>query len=165
MQIYTLLQTDDINLFKNISFNLAISEFDLSTPEEKRYIKYTPKTESSAAIQVIPNEYTVWDKLDLYGPNLKIKNIVEYFKNNYNVDVDYINYKDKTLASPFDNEDEYEDYDKSIEDLIKEKTNFYLNEKSKYIQLEITGSIGNDEISTPTIRYFLQSTKNKLVSY
>lgn len=162
LQIYTLLQTDDINLLKNISFNLAISEFDLSTPEEKRYIKYTPKTESSAAIQVIPNEYTVWDKLDLYGPNLKIKNIVEYFKNNYNVDVDYINYKDKTLASPFDNEDEYEDFDKSVEDLIKEKTNLILNEKSKYIQLEITGSIGNDEISTPTIRYFLESTTNKI---
>lgn len=165
LQIYTLLQTDDIKLFKNISFNLAISEFDLSTPEEKRYIKYIPKTESSAAIQVIPNEYTVWDKLDLYGPNLKVKNIVDYFKNNYNVDVDYINYKDETLASPFDNDDEYEDFDKSIEDLIKEKTNFNLNEKFKYIQLEISGSIGNDDISTPTIRYFLDNTPNKLVSY
>jgi ubiquitin-activating enzyme E1 len=156
LQIYTILLTDDIKYFKNISFNLAVSGFDLSTPEEKRTITNIPKTERSAAIQVIPREYTVWDKLDLYGPNLKIKNIVDDFKNKYNVDVDYINYKDNTLASPFDDEDE--DLDKSVEDLLKEKTKFNLNEKSKYVELEITGSIGNNEISTPTIRYILKGS-------
>jgi ubiquitin-activating enzyme E1 len=161
LQIYTILLTDDIKYFKNISFNLAVSGFDLSTPEEKRTIINIPKTERSAAIQVIPREYTVWDKLDLYGPNLRIKNIVEDFKNKYNVDIDYINYKNDILFSNFKDDDEEEeeedeDLDKSVEDLIREKTKFNLNEKSKYVELEITGSIGNDEISTPTIRYILK---------
>lgn len=154
LQIYTLLQTDNIKSFKNISFNLAISGFDLCSPENKRYIKSTPKTERSLAKKVIPHEYTIWDKLDLFGPNLKIKNIVDYFKNKYDVDIDYINYNDNTITSPFD--DDEENLEKSVEDLIKEKTNFNLNEKSKYIPLEITGSIGNDEISTPIIRYILK---------
>jgi len=161
LQIYTLLLTDDIKYFKNISFNLAVSGFDLSTPEEKRTIINIPKTERSAAIQVIPREYTVWDKMDLYGPNLKIKNIIDDFKNKYNVEIDYINYKNDILFSNFkdedeDEEEEDEDLDKSVEDLIKEKTKFNLNEKSKYVELEITGSIGNNEISTPTIRYILK---------
>ena len=159
LQIYTLLQTSDIKLFKNISFNLAVSEFDLSTPEEKRYITDIPKTERSAAMKVIPNEYTVWEKIDFYGPNLKVKNIVDYFKTRYNVDIDYINYKDKTIASPSEDD---EDLEKSIEELIKENTNFHINEKTKYIQLEITGCIGKDDfdISTPTIRYILKGKKN-----
>lgn len=167
LQIYTLLQTNDINSFKNITFNLATSEFELSTPEDKRYIQNTPKTEKSSAIQVIPNEYTVWDKIDIFGPNLTIKNIINFFKEKYNVDVEYINYKDDTLATIFNSDDdeddveknEDEDLEKSIEDLMREKTKFNLNEKTKYIQLEISGTLGNDDISTPTIRYHLKGNK------
>ena len=166
LQIYSLLQTNDIKLFKNISFNLAISQFDLSTPEEKRFIKDIPKTERSEGIKVIPNEYTVWEKIDFYGPNLKVKKIVDYFKEKYNVDIHYINFKDNTLVSlneDFEDTEENsdEDLDKSIEELIEENTNIHINEKTKYIQLEITGTIGNDDydISTPTIRYILQGKK------
>ena len=145
LQIYTLLQTDDFNLFKNITFNLATSEFELSTPEDKRYIQNIPKTERSAAKIVIPKEFTVWDKIDLYGPNLKIKNIVNFFKEKYNVDVEYINYRDNTIASIINDDDfkdqtDDEDLEKSVEDLMKEKTNFKINEKTKYIELEISGS-------------------------
>ena len=154
LQIYTLLQTDNIKSFKNITLNLAVNVFDLCTPEGKRFIKSTPKTERSAAKRVIPNDYTIWDKLDLYGPNLKIKNIVDYFKIQYNVDLDYINYDRNTIACPFD--DDEEELDKTVEDLLREKINFNLDEKSKYIPLEITGSIGDDDISTPIIRYILK---------
>ena len=164
LQIYTLLQTDDFNLFKNITFNLATSEFELSTPEDKRYIQNIPKTERSAAKRVIPKEFTVWDKIDLYGPNLKIKNIVNFFKEKYNVDVEYINYRDNTIASIINDDDfkdqtDDEDLEKSVEDLMKEKTNFKINEKTKYIELEISGSIGNDDIITPIIRYNLKRNK------
>ena len=95
MQIYTLLQTEDIKSFRNIAFNLALSEFDLTAPEEKRYIKDLPKRERSSAIKVIPNQYTVWDKMDFYGPNLTAQNIVDFFKNKYNVEIDNINFNDQ----------------------------------------------------------------------
>ena len=163
LQIYTLIQTNNIKLFKNIVFNLALSDFDLSTPEVKRYIEDIPKTERSSAIKAIPNKYTVWDKMDFIGPNLKVKNIIEYFKNEYNVEIDNINFNDITIASPI--LDGEEDLDKSIEELIKENTDFHINKKTKYIQLEITGSNvdGEFNISVPTIRYNLKGNKDNSV--
>ena len=153
LQIYTLLQTDNLDLFRNSAFNLATSQFDLFIPEEKRYISDSPKTENSIEKKVIPKEYTVWDKIDIYGPNKTIKNIIDDFKEKYEVDIDYINYKDKTLASPIDEED---DFDKTIEELIKEKSGENLK-NNKYIKIEISGSKGDAEISTPSIRYILKN--------
>ncbi len=162
LQIFTLLQTNDIKYFRNISFNLAISKFDLSIPEEKKYISDVQKTERRAAIKAIPGKFSVWEKMDFNGPNLKVNNIISYFRSNYNVDIENINFGEKTIASPLLDGDE--DLEKSIEELIKENTNFKINKKTKYIQLEITGSDLNGEydISVPTIRYILQGNKKNV---
>ena len=153
LQIYTLLQANELNYFRNSAFNLATNEFDLFIPEEKRYIQDIPKKEDSLPKKVIPKPFTIWDKIDIYGPNLTIKKIVDYFKNNYDVDIEYINYNNITLASP---EFEDEDYDKTIEELIKEKCKKELDKKIKYIKLEITGSSGDADINTPIIRYIMK---------
>ena len=163
LQIYTILQTNDINSLKNISFNLAVSEFDLFTPEEKRYIKDIPKTERSSGIKAIPGKFTIWDKIDIYGPNLSAKKIIEYFKKNYNVNIENINFGETTLSSTI--LDEEEDLEKSIETLMRENTKFVINEKTKYIQLEITGTYDDGEynISMPTLRYVLRGNQNNLI--
>ena len=163
LQIYTALQTNNIKLFKNIFFNLAISYFDLSTPEEKRYFTDIPETEKSAAIKMIPNQYTVWEKIDFVGPKLKPKDILNYFKDKYNVKIENINFNKTTLISTEDDDsDESKNLEKSIEELIEEKTNFHINNKTKYIQLEVSGCDINDEfdISTPAIRYYLKGKRN-----
>ena len=153
MQIYTILQTDELSLFRNCDFNLATSHFDLYIPEEKRYIEDIPKTENSLEKKVITKPFTVWDNLDIYGPNMTVKHLVDFFKNEYDVDIEYINYNNDTLSSP---ELGDEDYPKTIEELIKEKLNKDLSEKNKYIKLEITGSLGEADIITPTIRYIIK---------
>jgi hypothetical protein len=135
-----------------VFLNLSISEFNLFIPEEKRYIKDIPKSEKALAKKVILKDFTVWDKIDIYGPNITIKNLVNNFKNKYKVDIDYINYKDKILASPID---EDEKLDKTIKELYEEITGKKINRKNNYIKLEIDGSIGEANISTPTIRYIL----------
>ena len=118
IQIYTLLQNVDLNCLRSGAINLGISEFDLFIPEEKRYTRDIPQTENSPEYKVIPKEFTVWDKIDLYGPNMTIKSLVYYFKNKYNVDIDYINYnKNIVLASPIDGE---KDFFKSIKELVEE---------------------------------------------
>lgn len=153
LQIYTILLSDNLNHFRNSNFNLATSIYDLSIPEEKRFITDSPKTETTNETKVIPNKFTVWDKIDLYGPFLNVKNIVETFKNKYDVEIEFINYKSNVLASPIDGE---EDYDKTIEELIKDIEGQNLNEKKKYIKLEIAGTKGDADIITPTIRYILR---------
>ena len=152
LQIYTILLTDNLNNFRNSNFNLATSIYDLSIPEEKRFITDTPKTETANETKVIPKKFTVWDKIDLYGPFLNVKNIVDTFKNKYDVEIEFINYKSNVLASPIDGD---EDYEKTIEELIKEINGENLMKK-KYIKLEISGSKGEADIITPTIRYILK---------
>ena len=132
--------------------NLATSQFDLYFPEEKRYIGETINNENIVENKVIPKEFSVWDKIDIKGPNKTIKNIVDYFKDNYNVDIDYINYKNYTLVSLLDDD---KDLDKTIESLIEKYV--ILNRKTKYIKLEISGSLDDIEISTPTIRYIINN--------
>ena len=154
LQIYTLLQTDDIKFLRSGAFNLATSEFDIFKPEEKRFIKDIPKKKDSPEYKVIPKEYTVWDKIDLIGPNMTVKTLVYYFKNKYDVDIDFINYFDYVLASPLEGE---ENFNKTIEELIVEKTGKNINNKTKYIKLDLNGSINNCEILTPTIRYIIKN--------
>ena len=129
IKIYTLLQNVDLNCLRSGAINLGISEFDLFIPEEKRYTKDIPQTENNPEYKVIPKEFTVWDKIDLYGPNMTIKSLVYYFKNKYNVDIDYINYnKNNILASPKDGE---EDIFKTIKELVIEKSKIKINEGMK----------------------------------
>ena len=117
LQIYTLLQTDNLRSFINCDLNLGISLFDLFIPENKRYIKDFKNDKNILEKKVIPREYTVLDKIDIIGPNKTVKNIVDDFKDKYNVDIDYLNYNNYTLASPFDGKD---DFDSTIESLLKE---------------------------------------------
>ena len=130
--------------------------------EEKRFIKDIQKN-NEIEYKAIPSEFTVWDKIDLKGPNLTIKSLVELFKNKYNVDIEYINYNNSiNLASLIDGD---EDFNKTIEELIKEKTKVIINEKIKYIKIELSGSIklikNGDAIEagilTPTIRDILNN--------
>jgi len=164
LQIYTLLQTNDIKSLKSISFNLAVSEFDLFTPEEKRYITDIPKNERSCGIKAIPGKFTVWDKIDINGPNLSAKKLIKYFKDKYNVNIENINYGETTISSALLDDDE--DLEKSIETLMRENTKFVLNEKTKYIPLEITGSYDDGEynISMPTLCYVLKGNKNNSIN-
>ena len=153
LQIYNIIQADSLNEFRNSAFNLATSNFNLFQPQEKIYIKNSPQTENSSEKIVIPKEYTVWDKIDIYGPNKTIKEIVEEFKNKYDADIDYINCKNKIIASPIDGE---EDFNKTVEELYESVIGKKLNDKIKYIKLEISGIKGDADISTPTIRYILK---------
>lgn len=154
LQIYTLIQTSNIRSFRSGAFNLATNEFDIFIPEEKRYIKDIPKTKNTPEYKVIPKEFTVWDKIDINGPNITIKDIVNFFKNKYNVDIDFINYCNQILASPMEDDKNMED---TIEKLIEEKTGKKINNRVKYIKLDLNGSINDCEILTPIIRYILNN--------
>ena len=154
IQIYNLIQTNNIRLFRSGAFNLATSEFDLFIPEEKHYTKNNPKTKTNPEYKVIPKEFTIWDKIDIKGPNLTIKSLVNEFKDKYNVDIDFINYNDKILASPMNKDT---NFNKTIEKLIEEKTGKKINKETKYIKLDLNSSIGDVEILTPTIRYILNN--------
>ena len=142
----------DINNIRSSAINLGTSEFDLSIPEEVRYITDIEKTNNNPEYKVVPKPFTVWDKIDI-GPNLTVKQLIKDFKNNYNIDIDYINYNNFVLAEPMESE---EDNDKTIEFLLEQKTKYAVGSDINYINLKISCSRGITEILMPTIRYILK---------
>ena len=91
LQIYILLQTDNLRSFRNSDFNLGTGIFDLYIPEEKRFVDDYINNENILVKKAIPGEYTAWDKIDIIGPNKTVRNFVDDFKDKYNVNIDYIN--------------------------------------------------------------------------
>ena len=156
LQIYTLLQTDNISYIRNSAFNLATSQYDFFVPEEVQFIRNSDKTENNSAFIVKPCDFTVWNMLYYLGPNLTVKDIVDDFKYKYDADIDYINCGGLLLTSIFDEEDEL-NFNKTIEDLYKERTQKDIIDKNmKYLKLNISASRGDDEIKTPFIKYLLK---------
>ena len=155
IQLYASIETDDIKLLRCGAFNLGTSEFDIFFPEEKRYIKNKPKAKDSPEYIVIPKEYTCWDKIDIMGPNMIIKTLIDDFKNKYNVDIDFINYNNELLISPLD--DEESKMKETIEKLVEYKTKKKINSNQKYIKLDLSISQGICEVLTPAIRYVLKN--------
>ena len=156
LQIYTLLQTDNISYLRSTAFNLATSEYDFFIPEEVKFIESSDKTENSSAFIVKPCDFTIWDMLYYLGPNLTVKDIIDDFKYKYDADIDYINCGELLLTSPLDEDGEL-DFDKTIENLYIEKTkNRKIDSNMKYLKLNISASKGNDEIKTPFIKYLLK---------
>jgi ubiquitin-activating enzyme E1 len=152
LQIYNILQTDNIDYYRSTAFNLGTSEYNFFIPEEKRFIEDIQKTKETPEYKTI-TKYTVWDKINLNGPNMKVNTILDIFKKNYNVDIDNINYYNINLVSLLLDGDI--DLQKTIEDLFEEKTGKHIDKRLKYIELNINGSIGDAEILTPKIRYCL----------
>ena len=86
LQLYTLIQTNQINYFKNCYLNLAINRFLMTKPSEKiKYIDKEYDEELSTPIKAIPLNWTVWDKIIINGSKTP-KELIDYIKNKYNVD-------------------------------------------------------------------------------
>ena len=103
------------------------------------------------------------DKIDINGPNIAIKELVKYFKKKYNVDIDSINYCKKIIAFPMEGN---ENMDNIIEKLIEEKTVKKINNRVKYIKLDLIGSFNDNDNNTPikksvNLIYYLEMIKLK----
>ena len=90
LQIYTLLQTHEINYLRNCFFNLGINTllFDIpSPPKKKKDEKYN--IDIGKPIKAIPEEWTVWDKIEIKGSKT-CGEIIDFFKQKYNIDIDIL---------------------------------------------------------------------------
>jgi len=157
LQIYTLLQTDNIQNMKCSAINLGISDYDIFCPEETRYITNKEKNEKSKEIKVIPCRHTVWDHIEIKGPGITIRELINLFKLKYNITIDFINSGSIVISSPLD--DEEEDFDSTIEDLYSKETKVNID-SLKYIELKIVSIDKNIKYSIPLVKYCLKEENN-----
>ena len=153
LQIYTILQTDDIKYMKSIGLNLGTSWFSISCPEEVNIIKDYIDENNIIKIKAIPDHYTVWDNIEIKGP-LTIKEFFEYFKNTYNVEIECLNYENKCIFDNL-NEPNLDDYNKTIEEIFKESFQKEIDINKKYLRLSFLGFQEKIEVKMPTIKYII----------
>jgi len=156
LQIYTMLQTNNIKFMKGCSINIGLSQFNISNPEQIRYFSNQEKTENSKEIRVITGKYSVWDSIKIIGPNVTIEEIVNYFKKKFNIDIDFINSGTKNLVSLLDSEEEFTN---TVEDLYTRETGIEISKETKYIELQFVSSDKNTIYSIPKIKYCLKENK------
>ena len=83
-QIYTLLYSNDVNLLKEIRFNMATNSYFIFNPQivvGKKNIQGRNKL-----IIAVPEKWNCWDHIDING-SLTIKEIIKNIKDKYNITV------------------------------------------------------------------------------
>ena len=90
MQIYTLLQTNDINYLRKADIDLAQASFNILKPTEAIKIKdndYDPFM--LGPTKSIPFDHTVWDKIIINGP-LTFNELFDFLGKEYGIKVDIV---------------------------------------------------------------------------
>ena len=157
LQIYALLQTNDIDYLKDCIMDLSAKELFISNPFPPEYIENN--------IELLNNKFTVWDKINMNKKD-SCKELIDFIKEKYNVVVNYISIdgiiilhlrktKDPKVIE-YNNiilEQKIEDvfYQKKMNLLKKNIKNF---EKEEYLFIQIYGKFNNEPIKFfPLIKY------------
>ena len=150
LQVFTLLQTHDINYIRKCFFNLGRVEFILDIPSKPIY-KTDQKINKliSVPTKVIPENSSCWDKIKINGSKT-CQEIIDYLKEKYGIDVDILNCGDITLINTMLPSGQ-KNLGRKLEDIYNEKAKFKL--EKNYMIINVVGSISNVEIDGEKIEY------------
>jgi ubiquitin-activating enzyme E1 len=101
LQIYTLLQTNDVTYLRGAFINLAVSLYVLTEPQE--VIKTKDKEYDNfllGPVKAVPKDFTVWDKMILNGSHT-FKEFIDYFMKEYGIEVQIITCTGVNLIQTF----------------------------------------------------------------
>ncbi len=101
LQMYTLLQSNEISNLRGAFINLAVSLFILTEPQE--VIKAQDKEFDNfllGPVKAIPPNFTVWDKMVVQG-SMTMREFIDYFMKQYGVEVQIITCSGVNLIQTF----------------------------------------------------------------
>lgn len=150
MQLFTLVNSDDISLVKNCYFNTSFNLYQIYNPpdvihmQDKEY-----NVIFDGPTKAVPLGWTVWDIIDIKGP-MTCKNFVQYFQKEYEVKLTSISSNSKTIIYMF-MPSMVKKQNRKIEEIYE--NDYGLQIKEKYLWLDITGKKDNIDVIMPKIRY------------
>ena len=156
LQIYSLLQSNDIEYLKDSIMDLSSKEFFISNPFPAEYIENK--------IESLNNKFTVWDKINMNKQD-SCKEIINFIKEKYNIIINYISIDGIIILHLRKTKDprviEYNNriLEQKIEDVYyQKKINLLKNikniEKEDYLFIQIYGKYNNEQIKFfPLIKY------------
>ena len=155
LQIFTLLQTHDINYLRKCFFNLGRLEFMLVTPSKPVYKKNIKFNE------LIPQNISKWDKIKINGSKT-CQEIIDFLKEKYGVVVDSLTSGDVTLISTF-LPSSTKFLDRKVEDIYNEKAKAKFKLEKNYMIINVVASIEKEDKETKIIDYI--SVEMPIIKY
>ena len=152
LQLYTLYQTNKIDYLRDCYLNLAINSIFLSEP--KPAIQMKDKDNDPillGPVKAIPPNWTVWDKITI-NKSMTVQELIDYVMKTYNVEVSIITAGSVTIVQTFMPSAKAR-LSQKIEDVYNSNSKIKLDEKTKVLNLEISGDIGDATALMPQFRY------------
>ena len=152
LQLYTLYQTNKIEYLRDCYLNLGINAMIMSEPREA--IKNQDKENDPlllGPVKAIPPNWTIWDKITI-NKSMTCKELIDYIMKEYNVEVSTITAGNFTIFQSYSKTAKAR-MTKKIEEIYNEQSKGKLNDKIKYLYLEISGDIGEAMALMPLFKY------------
>ena len=163
LQIFTLMQTHQRKFLRKCFFNLGRSEFIIELPPKPIYKKDKKYDKDiDAAVKVIPENFSVWDKIEIKGSKTCAE-IIDFLKEKYGIEVDIlVSGKINLINTILPSCSKY--MNKKLEDIYNEKSelkldkNYMIINVVAYIQnVEIEGEkYENASVDMPIIKYIFK---------
>jgi ubiquitin-activating enzyme E1 len=130
LQLYTLSQSNDITFLRDCNINLTYNHFTFSSPISCEYIK---KYDNSENIIYIPENFTIWDFIEIKN-SMNIKELIDYIYKEYNVNIESISINNLNLYELNSNNNHANE---KIEDVYNKILKMKLFDKKRILILDI----------------------------
>lgn len=152
IQVYSVIISENINRMRNIGLDLGTSWYSIGRPEEVKLYESIEKINDTNDLIKMPKKFSVWDSISINGP-LVAKEFLDIFKQEYNLDIEYINSNNECILDLVEDENT-DDINKNIEELYLEL--FHNIKSKKYLKLSIVSTKKDVNINFPRIKYILK---------
>lgn len=150
MQLFTLINSNDISLVKNCYFDTSFNLYQINNPPDVIHIEDSEyNIIFDGPIKAVPPGWTVWDIIDIKGP-MTCKNFVELFQKEYEVKITSISSNLKPIIYMF-MPSWVKKQNRKIEEIYENDNRQHL--KQNYLWLDITGKKDNIDVIMPKIKY------------
>ena len=152
LQLYTLYQTNKIDFLRDCYLNLGINSMIMSEPRE--VIKMQDKDNDPillGPVKAIPPHWTVWDKI-VINESMTCQQLIDYVMEKYKVDVSIITAGNTTIIQTFMPNNKSR-LNQKIEDIYNQQSKIKLTDDIKYLNLELSGDIGDATALMPSFKY------------
>jgi ubiquitin-activating enzyme E1 len=152
LQLYTLYQTKKIDFLRDCYLNLGINSMIMSEPRE--VIKMQDKDNDPillGPVKAIPPQWTVWDKI-VIDKSMTCQELIDYVMEKYKVEVSIITAGNTTIIQTFMPNNKSR-LNQKIEDIYNQQSKIKLTDDIKYLNLELSGDIGEATALMPSFKY------------
>ena len=140
MQLYTLLQTHDPKYLRNVFFNLGSNYYLFSEPSPPIVMEDKTDGEEGGPIKCIPNNWTIWDRLEIKGSKT-CKEFFDEMFNKYGIEIDILLANGEIITSTIDEKLFEENKNKKIEDLYNQISKNKLKNDVNYLIIQLSANI------------------------